>query len=472
MSEPTPFRQRAAAAIADERLVRAVHLTTLKKVAQRQDALTELGDADALRQLARRIKRHTLDNLPDFLRQFSEQVERAGGVVHHAADAAAARRIIVDIARRHEATRVVKAKSMTTEEVGLNDALAACGMHCVETDLGEFIVQLDRDRPSHIVSPIIHKNRRQIAATMARELGCEYTEDAVKLTRIARGHLREAFRRCELGITGVNFGVAETGTLCLLTNEGNARMTVSRPRVHVALMGIEKLVPRLVDLAVFLKLISRSVTGQKLGSYTTLITGPRRGSDADGPEALHVVLLDNGRSEILASEFRDVLSCIRCGACLNACPVYRNIGGHAYASVYPGPIGSLVTPLMAGLRQHADLPRASSLCGACRVACPVDLDIPHFLQRLRERMCKLQPMSKRIGMTLWSLAMRSPATYSAGQRMLRAWLAAGGRAWHTDGIGAAARLDAATRLADAAAGELSEPLARTERRVSGPGARA
>jgi L-lactate dehydrogenase complex protein LldF len=436
MSAAGNFKSRVQAAIADQRLVRAVRLTALRKVDQRAVGMAQLHDAEGLRTLAAAIKQHTLDHLPRYLAQFVEQVERRGGHVHFAPDAEAARRLIVDLARRYGLQRAVKAKSMATEEVHLNAALEAAGVQVVETDLGEYIVQIDHDRPSHIVTPIIHKDRRQIAQAMQRELGCEYTEDATALTLIARRHLREVFRRCDLGITGVNFGIAETGSLCLVTNEGNGRLTITRPRVHVALMGIEKLLPRLSDLPVYLKLLSRSTTGQAMGVYTTLITGPRRPDDLDGPEALHVVLLDNGRQGIWDSEFRAVLRCVRCGACLNACPVYRNVGGHAYNSVYPGPIGSLVTPLLGGLAAHADLPRASSLCGACEVACPVKIDIPGFLVKLRARTADTQPLAKRVGFRLWRAAMHVPMLYRTGQRLLRWFVRLTGKdGWTRRGAG-------------------------------------
>ena len=297
MSSPN-LRARLAAAVADRRVVQAVHLATWRKVDQRAAAMAELRHYEALRHRAAQLRRHVLENLPRFLDQFTAQLESRGVHVHRAADAAAARRIIAEIATTRGLKLAVKSKSMTTEEVALNDALEQAGVRVVETDLGEFIVQLDHDRPSHIITPIIHKDRRQVAQTMARELGCEYTEDPTALAKIARRHLRDIFRRCDLGITGVNFGVAETGTLCLVTNEGNGRLTVTRPRVHVALLGIEKLVPRLVDLPVFLKLLARSSTGQPLGAYTTLITGPRRPGDADGPQEVNVVLLEIGRAHV------------------------------------------------------------------------------------------------------------------------------------------------------------------------------
>lgn len=437
MSESTAFQTRVSRALADGRVIHAVRLATLHKVDSRAAALRQLRDPEALRERAARIKQHTLDHLPDYLEQFVANVERNGGCVHFAKDAEAARKIVCEIAARSKdggrgrsasgvappaeraAILAVKSKSMTTEEIHLNDALESASVRVVETDLGEFIVQLDRDTPSHIVTPIIHKDRRQIAVTMQRELGCEYTEDPEQLTKIARRHLREIFRRCDVGITGVNFAVAETGTICICTNEGNGRLTATRPRVHIALMGIEKLVPKMRDLPAFLKLLARSATGQPLTVYTTLITGPKRPEDLDGPEELHVVLMDNGRSDILCGPFAEVLRCIRCGACLNACPVYRSVGGHAYGSVYPGPIGSLVTPLLHGLREHHELPRASSLCGACQTACPVKIDIPRFLVMLREQGRGRQPWFKRAGLWAWKWAVRSPWLYAGAQRLLR-----------------------------------------------------
>lgn len=413
------FRRRVSAGVANLPVLRAVHETTLHKVAQRAAGMAQLRDPQALCDLAARIRQHTLDHLPDYLERFAASLHRVGGHLHLAPDADTACRIVCRIARDCGARLAVKAKSMTSEEVHLNAALESAGVRVVETDLGEFIVQLDHDRPSHIVTPIIHKNRRQIATILQRELGCPYTEDPRELTAIARRHLRDIFRRCDLGITGVNFAVAETGTICICTNEGNGRMTISRPRVHVALMGIEKLIPRLADLPVFLKLLARSSTGQPLTVYTTLITGPPHGGETDGPRKLHVVLLDNGRSRLLGSPMVEVLRCIRCGACLNACPVYRNIGGHAYGSVYPGPIGSLLTPLLFGRRAHAELPRASSLCGACLAACPVRIDIPRLLIRLRTETADAQPLSKRMGIALWRRVMLSERLYSWAQRALR-----------------------------------------------------
>jgi L-lactate dehydrogenase complex protein LldF len=421
VSRKTALHERIAAAIGDTRVIAAIHGTTLRKVKAVATARQEIRDFEQLRELGARIKQHTLENLPHYLEQFVVAAERHGTQVHFAADAGAAREIIRDIARTSACKLAVKSKSMTTEEIELNESLEAAGVRTVETDLGEFILQVDHDRPSHIVTPIIHKDRRRIAEALARETGCDYTEDPAELTTVARRHLRDVFRRCDLAITGANFAVAETGSLCICTNEGNGRMAVTRPRVHIALVSIEKLVPRLLDLSVLLKLLARSSTGQSLTVYTTLITGPKRASDPDGPEHVHVVLLDNGRSTILGTPLRDVLRCIRCGGCLNACPVFRNIGGHAYGGVYPGPIGSVLTPLLSGAAAHVELPRASTLCGACLVACPVKIDLPQLLVDLRAQTRAQQPLSKRIAMKFWKWVMQSAWLYAAGQRAMR-WL--------------------------------------------------
>ncbi|MCK4342313.1 MAG: iron-sulfur cluster-binding protein [Phycisphaerae bacterium] len=434
MSRVKGLRARIADATENRRVVRAVHRATWHKVDARVAALGKLRHAEELRARAARIRQHTLENLPRYLEQFVERAESLGARVHFAPDAAAACRIITDLARTQGLKLAVKGKSMTSEEIRLNEALEAVGVRVVETDLGEFIVQIDHDRPSHIITPIIHKDRREVAHAMARELGCEYTEDPTEMTKIARRYLRDIFRHCDLGITGVNFAVAETGTLCLLTNEGNGRMTITRPRVHVALLGIEKIIPRLADLPVLLKLLARSSTGQPMGVYTTLINGPKRPGDVDGPEELHVVLLDNGRSDILTGPLPEVLLCVRCGACLNACPAYRNIGGHAYNSVYPGPIGSLLSPLLYG-HAYDELPRASSLCGACRLACPVKIDIPDLLIRLRALTRDRQPWSKRVLMRAWGRAMQIPWFYRLGQSLLREFLPDNGEGWSERGPG-------------------------------------
>lgn len=419
MSPRPSFAERSRAALNDAALQAALQGATTHKVAARAEAMSCLRNYERLRAAAAAIKQHTLDHLDTYLEQFVARVEARGGNVHFAADRRSANEIIAGIARRSGAKLCVKSKSMTSEETGLNAALEAAGAQVVETDLGEFIVQIDHDHPSHIVTPIIHKNRQTIARAFVRELGAPYTEDPEELTAIARTHLRGIFRRADLGITGVNFAVAETGTICICTNEGNGRLTLSRPRVHVALMGIEKVVPRMRDLSVFLKLLARSSTGQSITVYTSLVTGPRGEGDPDGPEEMHVVIMDAGRSDILAGPHRDVLRCIRCGACLNACPVYRRIGGHAYASVYPGPIGKLLTPLFGGLAEHADLPQASSLCGLCYEVCPVKIDIPHVLVALRREQTEARIVRRghRWAFGLAARLLRSHTLYVMAQRV-------------------------------------------------------
>jgi L-lactate dehydrogenase complex protein LldF len=434
MSQAAGFRQRVAAAVADRRLRAAVRRATWQKVQAREASLAAMRNPQELRELAAKIRQHTLARLPDYLEQFVRNAQARGAVIHFAPEAATARQKVIELALHYRSKLAVKVKSMTTEEIALNAALEAVGVEVVETDLGEFIVQIDRDRPSHIVTPIIHKDRRQVADALSRRLGCTCTQDPADLTRVARQHLRDVFRRCDLGISGVNFAVAQTGTICICTNEGNGRMCTTRPGVHVAIMGIEKVIPRLCDLAVFLKLLSRSSTGQPLGSYTSLISGPKRPGDPDGPEHLHIILLDNGRSAILSSPFAEVLRCVRCGACLNACPVYRAIGGHAYNSVYPGPIGSVLMPLLDPSGPYSELPGASSLCGACRVACPVDIDIPRLLIRLRAGR-RGHSWLKRPLMRLWAIAMRSARAYRLGQWLLKRLLPDDVDGWTVRGPG-------------------------------------
>src|SRR5262249_32059348 len=297
-------------------------------------------------------------------------------------------------------------------ETHLNDALERAGVTVVETDLGEYIVQLRSDRPSHIVAPIIHLTRQDVARVMEDRLKVPYTEDTQELAAIARRKLREEFLRADMGISGANFGVVETGAICLVTNEGNGRMVTSMPRVHVALMGIEKLVETMADLDRCIKVLARSATGQKITVYTTLVRAPRGPRDTDGPEELHVVLLDNGRSRILAGETAEILACIRCGACLNACPVFRTLGGHPYGDTYPGPVGAILTPGLRGLDGWSDLPHASSLCGACREVCPVRIDIPRMLLALRHAAAdKPKPRSLKPAMALFAWTASRPALY-------------------------------------------------------------
>ncbi|MGI8672942.1 MAG: LutB/LldF family L-lactate oxidation iron-sulfur protein [Luteitalea sp.] len=382
---PLPFYRRAREALADTRLQTALDIATGRMVNARRQAFGGLVEGDAIRDHARQIRAHTVAHLGTYLDQFVAQATAAGASVSFAEDAAAASRLVVDIARRHEVQRVVKAKSMVSEEIALNDALEQAGMQVVETDLGEYVVQLDHDHPSHIIAPIIHKSRADVAETFQRELHAsdEEVADIPQMTAFARRMLRTEFLAADMGVSGVNFAVAESGSLCLCTNEGNGRLSTTVPRVHVALLGLERVLPTAQDLSVLLQVLARSATGQPLTVYTNIVTGPRRADDPDGPSHLHVVIVDNGRSRMLRTELEEILLCIRCGACLNVCPVYQEIGGHAYGSVYQGPVGAVFTPGAFGLEPWAALPQASSLCGACKDACPVRIDIPRMLLALR-----------------------------------------------------------------------------------------
>lgn len=407
------FASASTRAAGDEQLKRSVGNAVLRQYVARQGRLGELPDSDGLRSLAGQIKQHTLDHLDFYLEQLRDNVQRNGGQVHFARTAEEARRIVLDIAAAGKCRRVIKSKSMVSEEIELAAAMEKAGMDVVETDLGEFIVQISHDRPSHIVTPIVHKDVKSVATLFQDYFSMPYTEDPTALTRQARLHLRDKFRRADLGITGGNFLVAQSGQVCVVENEGNARQSTTTPRVLISIVGIEKLVPRLVDLAVMLKLLARSATGQPMTVYTSLFGGPRGKGEKDGPEQFHLVLVDNGRTEILGSEYRQTLRCIRCGACLNACPVYRKIGGHAYGHVYSGPIGALITPLFAGMDKFQDLPKASSLCGACYEACPVKIDIPTMLIRMRRDIVRTRLNSpiERMIYRAWAWAYRSPLLY-------------------------------------------------------------
>ncbi len=389
-------------------------------IVMREVAFRDLEDGEALRDRARAIKEETINRLDEYLVRLEESVTRAGGTVHWARTATDAVEIILELARKNSVKRVVKSKSMATEEIELNEALEQVGIEAVETDLGEYIVQLAREKPSHILAPAIHKSKGDVTDLFREKLGTGDLREVEELTLAARKQLREKFCTAEMGITGANFAVAETGTIVLVENEGNIRLSTSLPRVHVALMGIEKVIPRLADLAIFLRILARSASGQKMSSYVSFITGARREGETDGAREFHLVLLDNGRTRILEDiEKREALYCLRCGACLNVCPVYQKIGGHAYGSVYSGPIGSIITPMMVGLERSKDLPFASSLCGACREICPVKINIPHILLKLRSEWAeapggdRARPrLSERMAIRAWAFAMRHPWLYN------------------------------------------------------------
>ncbi|CAN5601028.1 LutB/LldF family L-lactate oxidation iron-sulfur protein [soil metagenome] len=418
--EKFDFAAASVAAAENETLKRTLNTAVMRQYTGRQVQMAELPNADALRSLAGEIKQHTLDHLDYYLDQFVANVERNGGHVYYAADGAHARKIILDIAARTHATRVIKSKSMVSEEIDLAHAMELAGMDVVETDLGEFIVQISHDKPSHLVAPIVHLNKGQVAKMFSEYFGTPYNDDPQALTMQARDYLRDKFRKADFGMTGGNFLVAETGLLACVENEGNQRQSVTTPRVLVSLVGIEKLIPRMSDLAVMIKLLSRSATGQPITIYNNIFGGPRSAGETDGPEEFHLVLIDNGRTEILQSEeYRETLRCIRCGACLNACPIYRKIGGHAYGSVYSGPIGALITPLYQGLSNYKDLPQASSLCGACYEACPVKINIPKHLINLRRDIVntRLNGVFERLIYRTWAWSMTSPLMYGIVVRL-------------------------------------------------------
>ncbi|MBX9681489.1 MAG: iron-sulfur cluster-binding protein [Gemmataceae bacterium] len=409
-------------ALADAPLQVALGRLTDTLMAGNRRGFGSFAESSQLRDQAKAIKEHTLAHLDRYLEQLEASIHRLGGKVHYAADAEEARQIIVRIAKETNSKLVVKSKSMTTEEVHLNPAIEAAGIEVVETDYGEFILQIANERPSHLVAPAVHHTRESIAKVLGEHVGEKLPNDPKSLAMVGRRVLREKFRKADMGITGANFAVAETGTVVLVTNEGNGRLTTTCPRVHVALMGIEKVIPRFTDLPVFLKILARGATGQTLSVYTTVITGTRRPGEQDGAEEFHLVLLDNGRTKVLGTPFRESLQCIRCGACLNACPVYRRIGGHAYGGVYSGPIGSILTPLYDSVTLNPHLPHASSLCGACQAACPVKINIPRMLIGLRELQHKKKPSRlENWAYGTWSFVLRHPWLYRAALKVSK-WL--------------------------------------------------
>ena len=369
-----------------------------------------------LREVAGKIKQHVVDHLDSYLPQVEAKLRANGVVVHWAATAEAANQAVLDIMRARNAKKMVKAKTMVSEETELAHFLTKNGVECVETDLGEFIIQIDGDHPSHLVKPIIHKNRRDIATSFEKHGLGAYNDDPQTITRRARVHLRQKYLEADVALTGANFISAESGRLVLVTNEGNSRFCLAATKTHIAMVGIEKILPRDRDLALFLNLLARSGTGQQLTVYTEFITGPKSPTQAEGPEEMHVIFVDNGRTDVLASECREILRCIRCGACLNVCPVYRQASGHAYRSVYPGPVGAVLTPLLAGKKfpQFADLPKASTLCGACNEVCPVNIPIPDLLLRLRNKgKVEHVPSPGTPPMGAWALLATQPTLWKS-----------------------------------------------------------
>lgn len=445
---PDTFHQKIHQSLTNPALQAALDGNAERRLVAREAAYKSLPeDLQTMRQRAHTSRARTIVNLDQYLEQFIEVALSNGMIVHRAVHAAQARQIVLDIARQAHAQLVAKSKTMVGEEIRINRALESAGIQVVETDLGEYIVQLRGEPPSHIITPAVHLRRNEVAETFQEKLGIPYDEGIQSMTETARQVLRDTFLRADIGISGVNFGVAESGSLCIVTNEGNGRLVTTLPPVHIALMGIERLVPTMDDLALMLYLLPRSATGQKITVYTNLIHGPRRPGEVDGPTERHLVLVDNGRSTLRQSQFAEILYCIRCGACLNACPVFREIGGHAYVGVhgeitpYPGPIGSVISPGLFGQPEFGQLARASTLCGACKDACPVDIDLPKLLLRVRagglqtppsrsmHQTSKSEgvpgknpplthvPRSLKIGLHLYTWIATSPRRFAAAQRL-------------------------------------------------------
>lgn len=405
------FHKLASEALQDESLQKALARANTSFQDARGEAVDSMPDWQELRQQGHEIKKRAIDNLPDALETFEKNISSRGVEVHYCEDGASARDTILSIIRSHDGASVTKSKSMVTEEIALNDHLEAAGLSVLEGDLGEYIIQLAGEHPSHIIAPAIHKSREEVAELFHEHLGSDPQADIQELTRVAQRTLREAFLGADIGISGANFAVAETGTIVLVENEGNIRMSTTIPGVHIALVGIEKVVPRMEDLAPLLRLLCRSATGQRITSYVSFISSARTAAEGDGPQKLYVVFLDAGRSRLWADpQQREALNCIRCGACLNFCPVYASVGGHAYGWVYPGPIGAVITPHFVGIEKASQLPQASSLCGRCAEVCPVKIPLPDMLLGLRAKAVEAGSAGivERFSMRFFSRLARSP----------------------------------------------------------------
>jgi L-lactate dehydrogenase complex protein LldF len=404
------------AALGDKKLQLAIYTATGRMAERRREVIADdvLPDYQDLRQHAHDIKKHTLDHLDYYLEELERNVEARGGKVIWAKDGTEACAFIQKLAQERGVKTIVKSKSMTTEEIHLNDHLEAAGIEAIETDLGEYILQLNGERPFHIIAPAMHKTKEDVSDVFEKHLGTKRETSPEALTKIARVVLREKFLEAQMGISGANFLVADSGAIVVVENEGNARLSTSAPKIHVAVAGIEKLIPRAQDLGVFLKLLGRSATGQPLSVYTSFLAGAKREGEPDGPEEFYLVLLDNGRTKLLADESkRQSLYCIRCGACLNHCPVYRKIGGYNYPWVYSGPIGKILTPQFKGVQEDPWLPYASSLCGACGEVCPVKIEIPRILLELRaEKVENGGDQAELWAFKLWAWVMEHPKFYT------------------------------------------------------------
>lgn len=414
------FKRKAFTNLHNEKLQQALAKLPAKFVDARASAIAELPNFEVIRDAAAAIRECVLNDLGSYLLRFEEEAVARGAVVHWAETADDANRIVGEIAAANGVHKIVKSKSMVSEECGLNDFLEARGLTVLETDLGEYILQLAHEAPSHIVAPVLHKSLEEVSELFAQAHQQPRKSAIPELCREAREVLRPGFLSADMGISGANFIVAETGSVLIVTNEGNGRLITTLPRIHVAITGIEKIVPTLADVSTLLRLLPRSATGQSITNYVSVLTGTKAGDDLDGPEQFHIILLDNGRSQLLGTELQPMLRCIRCGACMNHCPVYQNIGGHAYGWVYPGPMGSVLTPLFVGLKEALDLPNASTFCGECAVVCPVKIPLPDLMRHLRTRQVqqRLQPWRERLLINVWSWAALHPPVYSLVTRLV------------------------------------------------------
>ncbi|WP_258921061.1 LutB/LldF family L-lactate oxidation iron-sulfur protein [Heyndrickxia coagulans] len=414
------FKERVEDGIEDDFMRGAVRSAQERLQTNRLSAADELGSWEDWRSHGEEIRQHVLNNLDFYLYQLSENVSKRGGHVFFAQTAKEASDYIKEVVQKKNAKRIIKSKSMVTEEIGLNDCLKEAGCNVLESDLGEYILQIDDDHPSHIVAPALHKNKEQIRDVFAKKLGYTGTEKPEELAQFVREVLRKEFLAAEVGVTGCNFAIAESGSVGLVTNEGNADMVTTLPKTQIAVMGMERLVPTFEEFEVLVSLLTRSAVGQRLTSYITAVTGPKDEGDVDGPEEFHLVIVDNGRSDILGTEFQPVLQCIRCAACINVCPVYRNIGGHSYGSIYPGPIGAVLSPLLGGYDKYKELPYASSLCGACTEACPVKIPLHELLIKHRQVIAekeKRSPVAERLLMKAFGVGASKPALYGVGAKV-------------------------------------------------------
>ena len=413
------FKAAASRKLADPKVQKALRNAKGKLVVARAKTILELDNFEEIREAAKVIRDFGLQHMDVLLEEWEKRAVAAGTIVHWAETPQQVNDLVIDIARKHQVRKIIKSKSMLGEETNLNHALEEAGLDVRETDLGEYIIQQFGETPSHIIAPAVHKSKDDIADLFAEKHKRPRLDDITALTHEAREILRPHFLDADMGISGANFLVAETGSTMIVTNEGNGRMTTTMPRVHVAITGVEKVMPTLEDVSLMLRLLTRSATGQSISNYLSFTTGPKREGDKDGPGEFHVIIVDAGRTNILASELREALRCIRCGACMNHCPVYQNIGGHAYGWVYPGPIGSILTPAYKGIENAIDLPNAATLCNQCGVVCPVKIPLPDLMRKLREQQVEknLRPWQERFGLRAWAWAAARPSIYGLMTRV-------------------------------------------------------